>query len=105
MARGGAYKIQRFFFLGHGMCVFIRSKDTYDNERKKNIGSHAATHLALQERTSSRTMAQVNLAPEGVSKKSYSTGLIIWFLVFGLVYRHTASNPITEEVHTGGVQE
>ena len=39
------------FFLGHGMCVFIRSKDTYENVRKKKMGSHAATHLALQERT------------------------------------------------------
>jgi hypothetical protein len=86
------------------MCVFIRSKDTYDNVRKKKMGSHAATHLALQERTSSRTVAQVNLAPEGVSKKSYSTGFIVWFLVFGLVDRHIASNPITEEMHTSGVQ-
>jgi len=26
------------------------------------------------------------------------------FLVFGLLCRHTASNPITAEVHTSGVQ-
>jgi len=25
-------------------------------------------------------------------------------LVFGLLYRHTASSPITAEMHTGGAQ-
>jgi len=28
----------------------------------------------------------------------------VWFLVFGLLCRHTVSNPITAEIHTSGVQ-
>jgi len=30
--------------------------------------------------------------------------MVFSFLVFGLIYRHTASNPITTEMHTSGVQ-
>jgi len=28
----------------------------------------------------------------------------LWFLVFGLLRRNTASNPITAQMHTSGVQ-
>jgi len=37
--------------------------------------------------------------------KSSSMRARHWFLGFGLLCRHTASNPITTEMHTSGVQK
>ena len=34
----------------------------------------------------------------------FTDNRIDWFLVFGLLCRHTASNPITAEMHTSGVR-
>jgi len=41
---------------------------------------------------------------EGGGTTEDATEDVFWFLVFGLLCRHTASNPITAEMHTSTVQ-